>query len=50
MSGTREETDGAIVWTVVFVTLAVIGVILAAGKLLLMKVYILLKTDALLLL
>lgn len=33
MPGTRGETDGAMVWTVVFVTLAVILVLLAAGKL-----------------
>lgn len=32
LPGTREDTDGAMVWTVVFVTLAVIAVVLTAGE------------------
>lgn len=39
LPGTREETDGALVWTVIFATLAVVGVLLVGGEVTLVKVH-----------
>lgn len=48
LPGTREETDGAMVWAVIFATLVVIAFLLAAGRALLrMNVFLLLRTDTL---